>query len=184
MGKKGRRKTLSPKGLKVGLTGSLASGKSTVLSIFKKAGWKTLSADQIVADVYRRFKIEKPKALPTKAGIRKLEEWLHPIFKREMLRFLKKQAKKKVLVEVPLLFEAGFQKYFDLNMMVFAPRALRKKRAIKRGMPEKLFELLESLQWAPSRKARLADFVLINKQKRRLFERASAFARTFLEKNL
>jgi len=182
MGSSSRRR---PRTARIGITGSLASGKTTVLKAFRKAGFAILSADDVVADIYRRLKFDKSqissKASPTRAGIRKLEKWIHPLVKKEILRFIRRRAKKSVVVEVPLLFEAGFQKIFDLNLMIFAPKAARRKRAMKRGMSKPLFELLESLQWSPSKKAAMADFILLNESKKSLTTQAKRLS-SFLKR--
>lgn len=157
--------------IRVGLTGSLASGKSTSLKAFKKLGWKVLSADELVAEIYKEKGITKAEVLKkfgqSKAGLKKLEKWIHPLVAKKILSSLKK-SRKPAVVEVPLLFEAKFEKYFDLCVFVFAPYEDRVKRAFKRGMDLKLFDFLDRQQFAPEKKARLSDFVVFNDSKKSL----------------
>lgn len=153
--------------LKIGLTGSLASGKSTALKEFRKLGFKALSADDIVAKIYREKKISKAqiqKKYNTKAKLKKLEKWIHPLVGKRIQAFMAKQ-RRPCVVEVPLLFEAGFEKYFDRSVFIFAPRADRLKRVLKRGMDLKLFRLLDSKQWSAKRKENKADYVIRNTTK-------------------
>ncbi len=109
------------------------------------------------------------------AGIRRLEKWIHPKVKVEIRKRLKK-SQRPAIVEVPLLFEAKFEKLFDLNIFIFAPRAARMKRALKRGMSKKLFELLDSRQLSARAKAARSDVILHNRVKATLKKQAGLLA--------
>lgn len=163
------RSSRRQRGLWVGLTGSLASGKSTSLNVFALLGWRTLSSDEVVAKIYKKAGLTKEvlrkKYGHSRAGIKRLERWVHPKVKKEILEFLKKSSKPAV-VEVPLLFEAKFDRYFDRTIFVYSPLASRRRRAIKRGMDPKLFDFLNAQQWTDARKRKCADFVLENDSKK------------------
>ncbi len=167
------------KPIRVGLTGSLASGKSTVLKVFKKEGWSVLSADAVVAEIYQEKKITKDWILKkfgsSEAGMKRLEKWIHPLVKRKVLAFHKK-AKRNSVVEVPLLFEAKFERCFDLTIAVFAPRSDRLRRVQRRGMSKKLFEFLDQRQIPAFEKNQRSDFVLVNLEKKQLKKQVKALS--------
>jgi len=168
----------------VGITGSLASGKSTTLKVFAKHGYKVLSADEIVHEIYsennlsleelRREASKNPKAL------KRLEDFVHPLFRKKLRSFLR-EATTPVAVEIPLMYEGGLEKNFDKNIFVFAPLEDRQKRALKRGMSRKLFEFLESRQLPPAKKSELSDFVLLNLEKPTLKKQAKLLAKLLKE---
>jgi len=139
-----------------------------------------LSADEIVADIYREKKITKEWILDkfgsSNAGMRRLEKWIHPLVKKRVLGFLK-NSRKNVVVEVPLLYEAGFDRFFDLTISVFAPKTDRLKRVLKRGMSKKLFEFLDQRQMPAFKKNQRADFVLVNLDKRQLKKQVKGLSR-------
>ncbi len=184
LGHRSRKKTP----LWVGLTGSLASGKSTSLKAFRKLGWTISSADEIVARIYQKEGLTKEEILKrfgqSSAGLKKLERWIHPLVKDEIFKVLK-ASKKPCVVEVPLLFEAKFDQYFDCNIFIFAPLKDRLKRVRKRGMDLKLFRFLESKQFSPAVKANLSHFILLNSSKAQLKKQVKVLSRILLniEKN-
>jgi dephospho-CoA kinase len=157
--------------LRIGLTGSLASGKSTTLKFFKKQGWKVLSADEVVEEIYKENHLTKEmlrkECGKSPAKLKKLEKWIHPLVEKRIKGWMKKQ-KSPAIVEVPLLFEASFDKFFQKNIFVYAARADREKRVIKRGMSRKLFRILDSKQFPAIEKISRADFILHNLSKKSL----------------
>jgi dephospho-CoA kinase len=142
---------------KIGITGGIASGKTTLLSIFKKKGFKVFSADILVKDLYKENKkgykelkklkldifknnkidIKKLRTLflkDKKVKI-KIEEKIHPLVIKEIIKILKKH--KNVVVEIPLLFESKLEKLFT---HIITTRTSNKKalpRIMKRGLSEK-----------------------------------------------
>lgn len=149
----------------VGLTGSLASGKSTVLQEFKRLGWATLSADAVVKKIYRQKGLTKTKLIKKYGldirGLKKLEAWIHPLAKQEIKKFL--QNKCLAIVEVPLLFEARMQGLFDKIIFVSAASGQRYSRAVKRGMNPDRFTQLSRRQWSDKRKKSLSDSIILNR---------------------
>ena len=153
--------------LRVGISGSLASGKSTVLKVFHKAGFQAISADDLVHEIYDEKGLTREKILKrfpaTAAGFKKLEAWIHPLVMKKIRSALARgPVHQPIAVEIPLLFELGLQNEFDCTVFVFSPKAHRRHRAWKRGMSLKLFNFLDAKQWKPQKKTRLADFVLQN----------------------
>ena len=146
--------------LRVGLTGGLASGKSTVAGWLRDAGFLVVDADRIVADLYRPggpgveavrglFGDEaiNPDGSVDHAAVgarvfsdpearRALERVIHPLV-RQRFQEIASQAKESVVVlEATLLVEAGYAPSFDLIVTIEADCEYRLKRAVERGMDE------------------------------------------------
>ncbi|HEV2845200.1 MAG TPA: dephospho-CoA kinase [Thermoanaerobaculia bacterium] len=146
--------------LRVGLTGGLASGKSTVARWLSEAGFQVVDADRLVAELYQPGgagteavrKIFGPEVLDERGGVvhskvaarvfrdpearRTLEAAIHPLV-RESFGRLAADARDVIVLEATLLVEAGFTPEFDLVVTVEAPCELRLQRAVARGMKEK-----------------------------------------------
>ena len=120
----------------IAITGGIGSGKSLALDIIKNAGFYTLSCDQIVKDLYKTHKVKSvlkgifPTAVSGNDRLRvntkkiaditffdkdKHAELTNAITPLVLDQVLKKASRKKgfVFVEVPLLFECGYQDRFD-----------------------------------------------------------------------
>ena len=120
----------------IAITGGIGSGKSLALDIIKSAGFYTLSCDQIVKDLYKTHKVKSvlkgifPTAVSGNVRLRvntkkiaditffdkdKHAELTNAITPLVLDQVLKKASRKKglVFVEVPLLFECGYQDRFD-----------------------------------------------------------------------
>ena len=124
--------------IKIGITGSLASGKTTVSEIISKQKGPVFSADKIVKELYKKKiikkkilkalnlsksknlrKVIKDKINKNKKILRKLENILHPFVRKQMFIFFKKNRNKKYLFcEIPLLVESKLTKYFDVIIFV------------------------------------------------------------------
>ncbi len=168
--------------MKIGLTGSLASGKTTASKIISSRRGPLFSADKEVKKLYtqkffknlivKKFKLQldksfkkeiKKKILQKKKNLRKLEKIIHPLVRREMLKFLKKNRKKKFLFfEIPLLIESKLQKYFDVTIFIKSKNSLRLKRYISRGGNIKLFSILDKHQLKDSKKMKFCDHIIVN----------------------
>ena len=108
---------------KIAITGSLSSGKTTASKILALSKGPLFSADKVVRDLYKdkkfistiskKFKIKslfkvkntlKKKILDKNSNIKKLEKIIHPLVRKEMIKFTKKNTKKNlVFYEIPLL---------------------------------------------------------------------------------
>ena len=151
---------MSSRALKVGLTGGLASGKSTVARWLGEAGFQVVDADRLVAELYQPGgagteavkRIFGPEVLDERGGVvhakvadrvfrdpearHALEAAIHPLV-RESFGRLAADARDVIVLEATLLVEAGFTPEFDLIVTVDAPCEVRLQRAIERGMDEK-----------------------------------------------
>ncbi|OUX54593.1 MAG: dephospho-CoA kinase [Pelagibacteraceae bacterium TMED287] len=168
--------------LKIGITGSIASGKSTVSRYFSKKGYPTYIADLAVSELYRdqkvikklkkTFKIRgslnlkskiKKSLQEDKKNLIKLEKIIHPEVRKKMKLFFKKKKKSKIIVcEIPLLIEKKLMKYFDAILLVGANRKNRLKRYLKKGGKRKIFDILDKKQMKQSKKVKYCDHVIHN----------------------
>lgn len=174
--------------LKVGLTGSIGTGKSTVLKIFKDLGAYVIDADEIVHSLYKRKDIqEKVKSEfgdvfnednslnrkkvaeiifnnPEKKKI--LESIIHPEVRKEInnkIRDIENKDKNAiVIVEIPLLIETGQYKEYDTVVVVYSPKNLQLDRLLKKGLSkEEALKRINS-QMDIEEKLKYADFVINN----------------------
>ena len=167
---------------KIGITGSLASGKTTASRILAKKNGPLFSADDIVRKLYsnnsfkklirKKFKIKnkvnikkilKAKILQKKSNIKILEKIIHPIVRKEMRGFEKKNTKKKfIFFEIPLLVESKLYSKFDIIFFIKAKRKNRLKRFISKGGNKKLFTILNKKQLSDVKKIKFCDHTIVN----------------------
>lgn len=164
----------------IGITGSIASGKTTVANLIAGKKYPLFSADRVVANLYKkknfirllinRFKLNKSKNIKeqikslikkNKKIIFKLEAMIHPLVRREMKIFLKKE-KKFLILEIPLLIESKLSKHFDKVIFVDTKKTTRLKRYLKKNGNKKTFNLLNKRQVSPTIKKKLCDFTINN----------------------
>jgi dephospho-CoA kinase len=143
--------------LRVGLTGGLASGKSTVSQWLRDAGFEVVDADRLVAELYQPGGegaaavrgLFGPEALDERGAVdharvaarvfsdlaarASLEAAIHPLVRKRFVE-IAAQAQGVVVLEATLLVEAGYGPGFDLIVTVEAPCELRLERAVARGM--------------------------------------------------
>ena len=107
----------------------------------------------------------------SKSSIRKLNRIVHPVIRRQIRQELKTASRRGVVLDAALLFENGLDRACDATVFVDAPPSLRRRRAAARGWKRGEVARREKLQWAPSRKKKLADFVIDNSGRRARMER-------------
>ena len=128
--------------MKIGITGSLASGKTTASKILAKKRGPLFSADSVVKDLYRNphfkslvsktFKIKNNKKIKSslkkiilddKKNIRILENIIHPLVRKKMKNFSSIHKRKKLIFyEIPLLVESKLMKFFNVIIFIKANR--------------------------------------------------------------
>ena len=168
--------------LLIGLTGTYGSGKSTVAKIFKSQGATIIDCDKLAHEVFdkRRNAViysKLQKLFGTKKLLRssiakivfsnhakrkKLERIIHPYVRRRILEILSRLSRGIVVIEVPLLFESGFDKLVDYTATVSAPQNAMFARFEKRGIPKSMARRRWKSQLAIQEKARRSDFVIVN----------------------
>ncbi len=168
--------------IKIGITGSLASGKTTASQILSHKRGPLFSADKVVKELYsdkkfkrllsKKFQITNSNNIKKKIkeiilnnnkNIKKLEKIIHPKVRIQMKKFINKNKKNKLLFfEIPLLIESKLMKYFNCIIFIKSKRKLRLKRfKLKKGN-EKLFDLLDKKQLKDNKKIKFCDFVVVN----------------------
>ena len=172
----------------IGLTGSVASGKSTVAGWMDEKGIAVHDADiavhsllaangQAVPDIKAKFgpdmvapdgSIDRKKlgshVFATPADRKILESILHPLVRQHRDQFLQDQralGRQIVVLDVPLLFETGGDTSCDYVIVVYAAEDTIRQRALSRpGMTEEKLASILATQMPASEKCQRADFVL------------------------
>jgi dephospho-CoA kinase len=164
---------------RIGMTGSIATGKSTVLKAFGDLGVPVFSADQAVAELYQGEAVAPVEALfpgvttngridktllsqrlaADPAGFKRLEAVVHPLVRARIARFMDEAeaaGHALAVVEVPLLFESGYDYGFDAIGVTWVDEAIQRQRALARpGMTgEKLDTILARQLPQAEKKAR------------------------------
>lgn len=182
--------------LKVGLTGGIASGKSSVAKLLTRKGAKSIDSDALVHQLLKQGtptwkkvvhafgedilgkskKIDRKKLAkvvfnqPQK--LRKLEKIVHPPVIAEIKKWLVGCQKNKnvsiAVVEVPLLFEKKLEKLFDVVVAVTSPRREQIARLLNKGFQTRK-EIVSRIrsQLSQTEKAKRADFVIRNNQNKK-----------------
>jgi dephospho-CoA kinase len=164
----------------IGITGSIASGKTTVANLMKGKKYPLFSADSVVANLYKRKnfiksivkkfgfnnnkKIKEQVKLVLKKNrknLYKLESIIHPLVRKEMEDFLKKK-NKFLFLEIPLLIESKLKKYFDIVVFVDTKKKIRLKRYIARNGNKRTFKILDDRQLSPIVKKKICDYTINN----------------------
>jgi dephospho-CoA kinase len=164
----------------VGITGSYASGKTFVLNYLDDLGFMTFSADEYIKELYKELSIQNIilNLLPDLKIFDKrkiaeliyvndlsrsnLQNFIHP-FVVEGLSLFKWQNNDSEITfaEIPLLFEAGFDKYFDFYVTTFCSEESRLKRAMSReGFSLTTYNKIAQIQLSQQIKIAKADFVI------------------------
>lgn len=174
----------------IGLTGSIATGKSTVAEILKKNGYPVVDADQIAREVvavgtegfkkivktFGRTIVQKDGQLNrSELGAlvfsdsqkrSELERIVHPLVQERTAQIRKELESKNIKMafyDVPLLYEKGLQKNFDAVVVVAASAQVQLERLVKRNgltMAQATDRIRSQLSIAE--KTALADYIIWN----------------------
>lgn len=171
---------------RIGLTGGLASGKSTVAEVLRARGVPVLDADAVVHELYRPGSdlvadLEKrfgPAILAADGGIDRralagvilddprsiqdLNAIVHPRVRAEIRRWVDGQTAPIAVVEATLLVETGSALGYDLVLVVACRPEQQLERAVARGVSELRARALLGAQMPLEEKAASADVVIDN----------------------
>ncbi len=173
---------------KIGITGGLASGKTTASLFLQEKGCPVFDADKEAKDIlfnspdlWEKLAQEFGPEIITEKGLDKiklakaafssrsnqsiLNSLIHPRVRNRFQDFVaKKKAKNQIVVaDVPLLFESDFEKLVDYSLLIFTDRHVRIKRALERGnLTRKQIEKRIELQMPEEEKKKLASYVIEN----------------------
>ena len=167
---------------KIGITGSIASGKTTASKILSYKKGPLFSADKEVKKLYtnnsfkriliKKFNLKKNlnlkgllrnEIIKNKKNIKKLEKIIHPLVRKEMKKFsTRHKTKTKIFYEIPLLIESKLMKYFDVIILIKAKKGVRLKRFTAKGGDKNLFNELNNKQLTDEKKIKFSDHVVVN----------------------
>ncbi|RUM09667.1 dephospho-CoA kinase [Rhizobium chutanense] len=175
--------------LTIGLTGSIAMGKSTAAKLFAEAGIPLNDSDAVVHDLYTgeaaplvdaafpgtmkdgavdRHELGRQLALDPD-GFKRLEAIVHPLVRKRETEFLARQraaGAEMVLLDIPLLFETGAEERVDVIVVVSADPQIQRQRVLARpGMTEEKFDMILARQTPDAEKRRRADYLIDTSQK-------------------
>lgn len=170
----------------VGLTGSIAMGKSTVAAMFRERGAPIYDADAAIHNAYgpggaavdavRALAPEavsehgvdrnalKKRTIDDSSFLAKLEAAVHPIIARDRETFTRQATASGApyaIYDIPLLFETGGEKAVDIVLVVSAPSETQRARALAReGMTQEMLETILARQTPDAQKRAAADYVI------------------------
>jgi dephospho-CoA kinase len=170
--------------LRIGLTGSIGMGKSTMAKLFAELGLPVNDADAVVHDLYsgeaaplveaafpgtvkggvvdRQELGRQLSAAP--AGFKRLEEIVHPLVRKRESEFIAREREKgsdMVLLDIPLLFETGAEKRVDVIVVVTCDPQIQRSRVLARpNMTEEKFNAILARQTPDAEKRKRADYVI------------------------
>jgi len=170
---------------RVGVTGTLAAGKSTASAFFRELGARVIDADKIIHRLYKTDRevirlvkknfgggvFTKGKINNAKLGravfaggknLEKLCRIVHPRAIKIIRKELKGSRRAITVLDAPLLIEAGLAKDVDYVVVISAPAKERLKRRAGKGYAKKDIRLREARQMGLRDKIKRADFVVHN----------------------
>ncbi len=172
--------------MKIALTGGVGCGKSTALKMLHELGWKVIDADQICHEIYEkepellmdlfgdRWGTENVLSVDGEIDRKKIAQivfedevelqWLNSVFHPLIMDRAEKKIgnENEVIFDVPLLFEAEWDKHFDVVVSIWTNKEIQFSRLVERGWNQKeITRRLES-QLSSDKKLELADYGLIN----------------------
>lgn len=167
----------------LGLTGSIGMGKSTTAKMFAERGVPVWDADAAVHRLYAPggaavgpVAALVPEALGPDGGIDRavlrariaadpglidrLNAVVHPLVAQDRAAFLAAQTADVVLLDIPLLFEAGGAALCDAVAVVSAPAEAQRARVLARGLSEAEFATILARQMSDAEKRARANFII------------------------
>lgn len=180
--------------LRIGLTGGIGSGKTTVARIFESLGVPVYNADEAARrlmqedaglvkaisekfgmDVYQNGKLDRAKLASLVFGYPEKINWLnaliHPVTIADAKAWMNRQQAPYVIKEAALLFESGAAEGLDLIIGVTAPESLRIQRVKRRDqLEEKEIKKRMQHQLEESIKQKLCDYTITNDESTPLLE--------------
>lgn len=190
--------------LRIGITGGIGSGKSTVAKIFSVLGVPVYDADSsskrlmnedeslkkkiiqnfgeesyVDGKLNRKYLAEKVFLDPQKTAL--LNSLVHPVTIKDADEWMKRQTAPYTIKEAALIFESGSNKYLDKVIGVRSPESLRIERTMKRSnLTEQQVKERMMLQMDEEEKLRLCDYVIINDEHEMLIPQVLELHQKFL----
>lgn len=192
---------------KVGITGGIGTGKSTVCRIFSilgipcydadtRAKWLTENHPGIRQALIKQFGVEvfaggvlnraflAAEAFKDASKTNLLNEIIHPAVREDFIEWTDAQTGAPyVLKEAALLYEAGSYKELDTMIVVTAPLELRLKRVLKRDTQRTEKQVLDIInrQWPDEKKVEMSNHIIINDEQSLLVPQVIALHQQFIQ---
>jgi len=189
--------------IKIGLTGGIGSGKSTVASIFKQLGVSVYFSDtrakflmasdpKVIAQIEDSFgsasyvngQLNKTyiskKVFSDTRALKTLNSIVHPAVKNDFNLWCTTQKGPYIIKEAAILFESKSNIGLDKVILVSSPKELKMSRVLKRDQTDEksVLERMDA-QWKDSEKRLLADYEIRNDEKKSLIEQVNFLHKCF-----
>lgn len=189
--------------IRIGLTGGIGSGKSTVASIFKQLGVSIYFSDtrakflmasdsKVIAQIEDSFGSESyvngqlnktyisKKVFSDSRALKTLNSIVHPAVKNDFNLWCTTQKGPYIIKEAAILFESKSNIGLDKVILVSSPKDLKLSRVLKRDQTDEKSVLKRmDAQWKDSEKRLLADYEIRNDEKRSLIEQVNFLHKCF-----
>jgi len=193
--------------LRIGITGGIGSGKSTVANIFSVLGIPVYDSDsaskrlmeedlELKKNIIQSFgeesflkgklnrKYLSEQVFNDQKKIELLNSIVHPATIKDVDEWMKKQKAAYTIKEAALIFESGSNKFLDFVIGVSAPLPLRIERTLQRGnISEEQVKARIKLQMNEEEKMRLCNYIIFNDEKHMLIPQVLFLHETFLKPN-
>lgn len=195
---------------KIGITGGIGSGKSTITNYFKRKGYEVQCSDKIVSQLYEKPKkefvnlllacglknISQNKKIDKKIITKKIffnkklkniiEKYIHKQVRLERERFIKEQLKLKrnlIFLDIPLLLENNLEKQFDITLSIISTKKNRTMRVMKdKKFSKEILNMIFKNQTSDKDRRLRSDIVINNnKTKKDFVVQADKVLRRFLK---
>ena len=175
---------------KIGITGGIGSGKTTVCMIFQTLGIPVYDADTRAKElmntnpvlraaltdyfgnsIYNDNGLDRRKLsdiiFNDKTALEKVNSWVHPAVARDFEEWCARQTALYVLEEAAIIFESNLARRFDKVILVTAPENIRIERVCAREniTPEAVRQRMAN-QWPEEKKMAMADYIICNDNSR------------------
>ena len=173
--------------MKVGLTGGIGAGKSTVADLFSQKGAVVIRSDELARQVIEpqtpgfqqvidRFGkefvnsegyIDRAKLAQTvfqdDAALKDLENIVHPLVRSKTNQIIDQHTSETIIVnEIPLLLEKKMESLFDFLVIVISSEKNRLERLSQRGLTAEQASARMSKQVSDDERKAAADFLIVN----------------------
>jgi len=168
----------------LGIVGEIGCGKTYVSKVFKHYGYNVFNADKEVHNIYKKnkfinqkiskiFKLSSKRVNikdlvnviiknPSKLSI--LNKIIHPEVEKNLLDFIRKNKKEKLIVlDIPLLLETKFKHLADIVVFVDTAGKMLSKFRKKRKINIKLINVFKKYHFNKEKKKALSDFIIKSK---------------------
>lgn len=192
--------------IRVGITGGIGAGKTTVCKEIEKMGYPVFYSDdeakklmtdnaEVVQKITEFFGKEAyvnrqlnrkhlAQQIFTNENLKEaLNQIVHPAVRKAFVQWSETQTAEIVFNEAAILFETGQYKTFDYTVLVTAPSSIRIERVVKRDntTPEEVQKRINN-QWPDEKKTQFTSFVIVNDGKREILPQIEGIIHKIKEK--